>query len=140
MTNKLVTIMASITEQDNPQDLQTLQNDIQSIMFGLPKVCTPIFGSSQLGVFLEKTDHCYLYLLDDGHFGELNIQQTSLLTITDEAAVFKYGANHLCSLIQKALEKILKTLRASSEYVSTRLKEEARMVSKKGFIGMRDEE
>ncbi len=140
MNTKLVAIMSQITKQDNSQDLQTLQNDIQSIMSGLPKVCTPIFGSPQTGVYLTKTEHCYLYLLDDGHFGELNLQQTSLLTITDEAAVFRYGAKRLCDLIQKALENILSVLDESAQYVRERSEQERIKKSRQGIIGVDDED
>ena len=127
-------------QQENKQELQTVQSDIQAIMFGLPKASLPIHGSDRRGIYLSKIDNGYLYLLDDGHFGETNSEQTYLSILDDSDAVFKYGADKLCSLISSALDKIVTVLESSAKYVTERKVEERIAKAQSGAIGMPDED
>jgi len=129
----------SAEQQEKQQELQTVQSDVQAIMFGLPKASLPIHGSHRRGIYLSKIDNGYLYLLDDGHFGETNSEQTHLLILDDSDAVFKYGADKLCSFISGALDKIVKVLESSAKYVTERMAAERAAKSGK-FIGMEEEE
>ena len=147
MTNQKIIIkkMTQISklfdkQQENQQELQTVQGDIQAIMFGLPKASLPIHGSNRRGIYLSKIDNGYLYLLDDGHFGETNSEQTHLLILDDSDAVFKYGANKLCSLISGALDKILTVLESSATYVTERKAAERIAKAQSDAIGMANED
>jgi len=127
-------------QKENQKELQTVQSDIQAIMFGLQKASLPIHGSDRRGIYLSKIDNGYLYLLDDGHFGETNSEQTHLLIFDDSDAVFKYGADKLCSLISGALDKIVTVLESSEKYVTERMVAEGIAKARSGAIGMEDEE
>ena len=127
-------------QQENQQELQMVQSDIRDIMFGLPKASLPIHGSDQRGIYLSKIDNGYLYLLDNGHFGETNSEQTHLLILDDSDAVFKYGANKLCSFISDALDKIVTVLESSAKYVTERMAAERAAKAQSGAIGMPDED
>ena len=55
-------------------------------------------------------------------------------------AVFKYGADKLCSLISGALDKIVTVLESSEKYVTERMVAEGIAKARSGAIGMEDEE